>query len=258
MAALRAFKGIMVTGYSHRPVTRAKAGRLLAGVRIFDDAATCVEGAELVVLASPVCTFRRIFEDISPSLGADCIVTDVGSTKVLVSRWAAEKLPAGVCYVGSHPVAGSERRGLEFARVDLFQGSTCILTGPRRGTAAARLEAFWKGLGCNVEFMTAARHDRILANVSHVPHVLAAALVNAVDPGELRYCGTGFLDTSRIASGPPSVWSDVLLTNSADIVRGLEKTTGELSKLKKAVAAGDRRAIGRLLGKARNRRRTLG
>jgi prephenate dehydrogenase len=257
LAAQRAYKTIRITGYSHRGTTRSKARRLLPDVRIVDDPALCAEGADLVVVASPVCTFERIFEDIAPSLGDGCIVTDVGSTKVLAHRWAAAKLPKRAFYVGSHPVAGSEMRGLRFARDDLFQGAVCILTAPRRASAAGRLEAFWKRLGCRVTFMTAARHDRVLANVSHLPHVLAAALMNASDPGELAYCGTGFLDTSRIASGPPSVWADVLLTNAANILRGIAKTTTELSKFGDAIEAGDRRAIERLLGTASNRRNAL-
>ena len=140
LAALRTVAGVKVVGYSHRRITRNKAKRLAAATlryysgraKIVDDINESVSNADLVILATPICTFEKIFSDIADSLPAGCIVTDVGSTKVLPHHWAARKLPKAVHYVGSHPIAGSEQRGIELARDDLFDQTTCILTTTKK------------------------------------------------------------------------------------------------------------------------------
>jgi prephenate dehydrogenase len=166
---------------------------------IADDMAESVSKADLVIIATPVCTFEETFEAIAEALPAGCIVTDVGSTKVLAHRWAANRLSKTTHYVGSHPIAGSEQRGVEFARDDLFEQTSCILTATKKTNrkAVQTLKRFWSSLGCSVKLMTPAEHDRILANVSHVPHTVAAALMNASDSEELKFAGKGFIDASR-------------------------------------------------------------
>ncbi|MCJ7729960.1 MAG: prephenate dehydrogenase/arogenate dehydrogenase family protein, partial [Sedimentisphaerales bacterium] len=128
LAVSRALSGVKTAGFAHRPSTRSKACRLKVADEIFDDMRTSVAGANIVILATPVCTFERIFREIADALPAGCIVTDVGSTKVVPHRWAAKYLPKSVHYVGSHPIAGSEQRSVEFARGDLFDRALCILT----------------------------------------------------------------------------------------------------------------------------------
>jgi prephenate dehydrogenase len=186
-------------------------------------------------------------------------VTDVGSTKVLPHRWAERRL-AGAChYVGSHPVAGSEQRGVEYARDDLFYRARCVLTATAttNRSAVKSLRAFWSGLGCSVQVMDPVQHDRIFANISHVPHVLAAGLVNASDDDDMRFAGNGFLDSSRIASGPPTVWTDVLLANHQNIADGLGRVIAELTKLRKAVRSRRRQEIEHLLDAAQKKRAAL-
>jgi len=178
---LRSFPGTRVVGYTHRPITRRKARELGVATEIVSDIKRGVSGAEIVVLATPICTFEEYFAEMAESLPRGCIVTDVGSTKVLPHRWAARRLPSTVHYVGSHPIAGSEQRGVEFARDDLFEDAMCVLTATAKTNLAAvrTLKAFWAKLGCFVKTMKPAEHDRIFGNVSHLPHVVAAALVNA-------------------------------------------------------------------------------
>ncbi|MHC4510226.1 MAG: prephenate dehydrogenase, partial [Planctomycetota bacterium] len=120
LAVLRSFTRMKVVGYTHRPSTRAKARQLAVATEIVDEMVRSVTDADLVILATPICTFESIFSEIADALPSGCIVTDVGSTKVLPHRWAAKRLPGTVHYVGSHPIAGSEQRGVEFARDDLF------------------------------------------------------------------------------------------------------------------------------------------
>ncbi len=259
LAVLRSFPKVKVVGYSHRASTRTKAKKLAVADKIVDDIRESVLAADLVILATPINTFEEIFNMISKSLPDGCIVTDVGSTKVQAHRWAGKKLPETVHYAGSHPIAGSEQRGVAFARDDLFDGTVCILTKTDKTNRGAVqiLRKFWSQLGCRVEIMTPAEHDRIYANVSHLPHVAAAALINANSADELRSAGQGFIDTSRIASGPSNIWADVLLTNANNVTKGIDKVAGELMKLKKAIKDGDKRKIEKLLDAAREKRAAM-
>lgn len=259
LAVLRSFARVKVIGYTHRPSTRAKARGLAVATEIVDCLKSSVSEADLVILATPIVTFEKIFSEIADALPNGCIVTDVGSTKVLPHRWAAKKLPKSVHYVGSHPIAGSEQRGIEFARDDLFDGAMCILTTTKKTNrqAVQTLKKFWSKLGCSVKSMTPAEHDRIFANVSHLPHIMAAALINANNNEELKFAGKGFMDTSRIASGPANIWADVLLTNANNTTKGIDKIIAELVKLKKAIKKENKREIEKLLAKARAKRATL-
>ena len=258
MAVLRSFARVRVVGYTHRPSTRAKARRLAVATEIVDNLRSSVSGSDLVILATPICTFERIFDEIGDALPSGCIVTDVGSTKVLPHSWAG-KLPKRVHYVGSHPIAGSEQRGVEFARDDLFDQAMCILTTTAKSNrrAVQTLREFWSKLGCLVKLMTPAEHDRVFANVSHLPHIVAAALINANGSEDLKYAGKGFTDTSRIASGPANIWADVLLTNTGNTVRSIDKVIAELEKLRGAIKNQDGKKIERLLEKARTKRAAL-
>ncbi len=259
LAVLRSFARVKVIGYTHRPSTRTKARGLSVSTEVVDCLKSSVSCADLVILATPIATFEKILSEIANSLPSGCIVTDVGSTKVLPHRWAARKLPKRVRYIGSHPIAGSEQRGIEFARDDLFDRAMCILTTTKKSNrqAVQTLKSFWSKLGCSVRLMTPAEHDRIFANVSHVPHITAAALINANDNEELKFAGKGFMDTSRIASGPANIWTDVLLTNINNTTKGIDKIIAELEKLKKAIKKENKREIEKLLEKARTKRATL-
>ena len=259
LAVSRCFPGVRTVGYTHRTVTRRKAKRLAVASEIVGDMRQSVAGADVVILATPVHTFEEVFRAIADALPAGCIVTDVGSTKVLPHRWAAKRLPKSVYYVGSHPIAGSEQRGVEFARDDLFDRAVCILTKTKKTNSEAVqvLKGLWSELGCSVKLMSPAEHDRILGNVSHLPHVVAVALMNASDWKELKFAGKGFMDTSRIASGPASIWADVLLANGGNVGRGIDKIVGELLRLKKAVRDGSEGEITCLLESARTKRAAL-
>jgi len=253
---LRSLAGVKTVGYAHRPSTREKARQLTVATEIVDDIHESVSGADLVILATPIYTFEKIFSEICDALKAGCIVTDVGSTKVLPHRWAAKKLPKTVHYVGSHPIAGSEQRGIEFARDDLFDQTTCILTTTKTTNRRAlqKLKKFWSDLGCSVRLMTPAEHDRTFANISHLPHITAAALINSNSSKDLKCAGKGFLDTSRIASSPANIWADVLLTNTGNITKCIDRIIGELSKIKKAIKRKNKKQVQNLLEAARKKR----
>ncbi len=259
LAVRQRMPGTAVVGYSHRPATRRRAKSLGVITETAGSLTGAVADADLVVLATPIFTFEKYFTDLSQFVPHSCIVTDVGSTKVLPHVWAARHLAGHLRYVGSHPVAGSEQRGVEFARDDLFDQARCILTTtPATNRDAVRsLKSFWSMLGCSVWVMSPEEHDRVFANISHLPHVMAAGLVNASEEDEMMFAGKGFLDSTRIASGPPSVWTDVLLANRENLTTGIDRAIAELSRLRAAIKGGRRRQIEQLLEAARRKRATL-
>ena len=252
----RSLSGTLVVGYSHRRETRQKADEYGVADRVTETLDKCIENADIVILATPIQTFEDYFINIAPCLKAGAIVTDVGSTKTLPHRWASKHLPKGVHYVGSHPIAGSEKRGLEYARDDLLAGAACIIT-KTTGTHAesvAVLEKFWACLGCNVKVMTPAKHDKIFGMVSHLPHLTAMALVNASSQQDMQYAGKGFMDTTRVSSGPANVWADILMTNAATCVSGIDELVAQLKLVQKAIKSGDEKQVVKLLEKAAQKR----
>jgi len=259
LAVGSALPGVRRVGYSHREVTVGKALELGVIDESCSTVAQAVRGARLVVLASPIGTFEEIMRKMDGHLAAGCIVTDVGSTKVLPVRLAGKYLRGDVEFVGSHPMAGSEQRGVEFSRGDLFFGARCIVTPTAKvkKQTVKFLEEFWTSIGMRVSHMTATRHDRVMGRISHLPHILAMSLLNISDPEQMLLCGKGFLDTTRIASGPINVWRDILTANAGNTEAAIGKLIKELAKAQKVLRQGDGKAIERLLGKAREKRNDL-
>ncbi len=259
LSAQRLGQAIRVVGFTHRGSTRAKAAKLMAAIDITGDLKGSVAGSDIVILATPIYTFEEIFITIRDSLEDGAIVTDVGSTKVLPHRWAAKRLPKSIYYVGSHPIAGSEQRSVEFARDDLFEQADCILTATKKTSQRAIkiLKDFWSQMGCRVKLMTPAEHDRVFAKVSHLPHITAAALINAVGDKELKFAGKGFMDASRVASGPSNIWCDIILANADNCAGGIDRLKKELDEFKKAIKAGNSTRLEKLLEAARTKRSNL-
>jgi prephenate dehydrogenase len=183
-------------------------------------------------------------------------VTDVGSTKRSVVRLAKQALPGHARFVGSHPMAGSEKRGIEFARTDLLAGALCILTPDEQTdpAAAAQVEAFWKALGMRITRLTPQDHDRRLADISHLPHAVAAALVLMQEEASLHLAGKGFLDTTRIASGDGGLWRDIFLDNADNLREGIGRLSQTLNRLLELLDQNDAPAIAQWLDQASRRR----
>jgi len=202
----------------------------------FSDAAE----ADIVILSGPVDVIPYAARKIKPYLKPSCIVTDTGSTKAVIVRKLENLFPGK--FVGSHPLAGSEKSGVRFASPDLFEDATIILT-PTEKTGAATLKKtrkFWTDLGGNVILLKPQEHDRFTADISHLPHLLAVGLVKFVLEMPYRkklkkMIAGGFLDTTRIAAGTPEVWSGIFLTNKKEILRALNGMIRELEKLGQAI-----------------------
>jgi cyclohexadieny/prephenate dehydrogenase len=241
MAVRREALAQRVHVWARRPETR-----LLCEEQAWCDAAfatpeEAVKGASLVVMCTPVETLHRLARRIAGSLPEGCIVTDVGSTKSLVCRYCDAFLPETAAFVGSHPMAGSEKSGLEHARADLFGGKPCFVT-PLEETSPAAVESvvrFWKSLGMQVVTASPEYHDEIVANISHLPHIIASLLCGhlaARDPQWRHYAGNGLADTTRIASGNPQLWREIIEQNRDEILRAIEGFESELHAFRSALA----------------------
>jgi prephenate dehydrogenase len=259
LAARKRISGCKITGYTHNPKTAA-AARSAGIVDSTGTLAEAVAGADLVLLCSPVGTFERLLTELVDHLAPGTLVSDVGSTKRAVVD-AADRLLAkrGVRFVGSHPMAGSEQRGLAHARADLFTGALCIVT-PTETTdpsAAVDIEQFWKALGLRTTRLSPPEHDRLLAEISHLPHALAAALVAMQDDAALPLAGKGFLDTTRIAAGDAELWRDILLENADNLQSAIGVLRSQLDTLSTLLEARDGLQISTWLAAAAARRRKL-
>lgn len=212
-----------VYGYARRPETVKHAlalGMIDQGSTELTDA---VCDADLVVVCTPVLTILDMVQTMSPLLKSNCLITDVGSTKAWLTSKIQDALQGSdAVYVGSHPMAGSEKTGLEAAREDLYENATVIITPTLESpdNMVGTLRTFWHHLGGNVFTVSPEEHDAVIARTSHLPHMLAALLVEAVWRDDKRlssFCGPGFADTTRIASGSEEVWHDIALSNGQAI-----------------------------------------
>jgi prephenate dehydrogenase len=260
LAEKAAGSGGQIVGYGHRAETLDEALRLGAVDRVAKKAAEAVRGADLVVLCMPVGLFEAILTEIAQSVAPGAIVTDVGSTKRSVVALAERILPKSTHFVGSHPMAGSEKRGVHYASADLFRGAVCITTPTPRTNpnAIEQVESFWRRLGMETVQLTPEEHDRRLADVSHLPHALAAALVTMQEGDSLPLAGKGFRDVTRVAAGDGGLWRDILLDNRDNLRHSAQRLKHHLDDLLARLDAGDPDAVRQWLDAAADRRRALG
>ena len=249
-----------IVGWSNQEQTR-----LLALERGLTDAseptpADAVRDADLVVVCTPVGAIPQVLALIARELKPGAVVTDVGSTKRSIVT-AGERLIVGdnVAFVGSHPMAGSERSGLDAATAGLLDGRLCLVTPTDRtpADAVARVEQFWQSLGMRVARANPADHDRLLADVSHLPHLLAAAIVALPDARGLSFAGQGFRDLTRIAGGDAGLWRDILMDNKESVIRALDRLLANLRDYRTALQASDAGKIESLLAAATTRQREM-
>jgi prephenate dehydrogenase len=226
------------------------------------DLGEAIEGADLVVLCTPVGQMRTLATQIAKHVRVGAIVTDVGSVKAAVVR-EVEKVfsKAGAHFIGSHPMAGSEKTGVAAARAGLYEGAVCVVT-PARGSdeaALRKVENLWKSVGARVLRLSPREHDLLVSRSSHLPHVLAVSLVNFVlAPGHAReqglLCANGFRDCTRIASGSPEMWKDIALANGKNISVALKAYIRNLRQLDRLLCSGKETAIAEFFDEGKRRR----
>jgi len=203
-----------------------------------------VREADVVLLAAPVLAIEALLERVWRAAPVGALVTDVGSTKRNIVR-AAEQLAVtrSLAFVGSHPLAGSEQAGYRVARADLFRGATVIVTPTEKTELAAlkKTTELWEALGARVTSLDPETHDRTVAAISHLPHLIACALVDGagrVEPGALELAARGFRDTTRIAAGDPDMWTEIFLANRDALTVGIEAFREALADLQRVIDAG--------------------
>jgi prephenate dehydrogenase len=234
-----------IIGYARRSETASLALKSGAVDRIELDCRKAVNGADIVIVATPVLVVRDIFELIASELSEGAIVTDTASTKVQVMQWAQELLPTKTNFVGGHPMAGKEVSSIKAATAELFNGCTYCLT-PLRGvnpSAIRTVKNMVKAIGANPFVIEAEEHDRLVAGISHLPLLISVALVLATTknqswPQMSRLASSGYHDLTRLASGNPEVSAHICLSNQAAIASWIDIFVEELQKLQKLVADG--------------------
>jgi len=234
--------------------------------RVELDPARAVAGADCVMLCAPVGAYAELAAAIAPHLAPGAILTDVGSTKQSVIRDLGPLVPEGVHFVPAHPVAGTEYSGPDAGFSTLFEGRWCLLTPPP-GTDAASVEKvaeLWRRCGSLIEIMEPAHHDRVLAIVSHLPHLLAFTICGTADDladesrqQVLKFAASGFRDFTRIASSDPTMWRDVFLNNREALLEMLARFTEDAQAMARAVRWGDGSYIEDKIMRGRKIRRSL-
>lgn len=257
----RGYAGRLVA-YARKEATRAEA--LARG--IVDEAyaapAAAAQAAALVVLCAPIRACADLAAEIAPALKPGTLVTDVGSTKGWICRRLAGVLPPGV-FVGSHPIAGSEKQGLDAASAGLYENAlTVVAVAPGQAEeSVARVAALWEAAGSRTCRLSPEDHDRLLARTSHLPHVAAAALAKAIGRDSAAtvgaFCGTGFYDSTRVASGSLEMWNDILLTNAPAVAEELRAFKMEVERVYDDLQAGRFAAVAEFLERAKAARTEL-
>ena len=250
-----------ISGYARSAETRATALEIGIVNTVHETAAEAVQGADLIILCTPVGTYAELAAEIASHLKAGAILTDVGSVKGAVVRDVAPHLPLNVHFIPGHPIAGTEQSGPRSGFATLFDNRWCILTPPPHANpeAVVKLKAFWEALGSMVDEMTPEHHDLVLAITSHLPHLIAyntvatAADLEEVTKSEvIKYSAGGFRDFTRIAASDPTMWRDVFLNNREAVLEMLGRFSEELSLLQRAIRWGDGDTLFDLFTRARD------
>ena len=254
-----------VIGFGRNRANLDKGVELGVLDHVAESVAECIDGADVVVVAVPLGAMRAVFAEIAPALGARSLVTDAGSAKASVVAAARAELGAAFPrFVPGHPIAGTERSGVEAAFASLYQNRRVILTpvAETDATATSVIEAMWRDCGAEVECLEVEHHDKVLAATSHLPHMLAYALVHQLSGMNeheeiFRYAAGGFRDFTRIASSSPEMWRDICLANGDALVGLIEAYQKELERAATAIRNGDAEELSRLFGRAKSERDLL-
>lgn len=252
-----------ITGYgrNRENLLRAKERGIIDS---FDgDPASACRDADLVMLATPAGSFVDLITLVAPVLKRGAVLSDVGSVKGALVRDIEKILPQHVHYIGGHPIAGSDRSGIDSADAGLFRNAKCIITPTDSSDpdALEQIKRLWKTLGADILLLTPEEHDRIYASVSHLPHLIAYALVNTVadmDRSYLGFSGKGFLDSTRIASSSEELWRDICLLNRDNLAEAIAVFQQNLHKLDQYLKTGNAESLKNEFRKARTLREAIG
>ena len=246
-----------LAAWSRREATRAFCAGQSWCDSVHESPEDCVRGADLVLACVPVNKIPAVLAEAAPGLQAGAILSDVGSTKAGVCRDARAALPAGVFFIGSHPMAGLEKSGPEYATPGLFEGRVCFVTPSPDAESTPALETlirFWHELGMKVIHVSTEEHDAIVARVSHLPHFTASALAGVFREHPGRWsalAGPGLRDTTRVAGGDPDMWQAIASENRKEILAAFDEFQREFDRLRQCIAAGQLDELQAALAQAR-------
>lgn len=262
LAIIRRRLACRVEGYVRRAVSvgECKKFRAVDGATL--DLLSAVEGADLVILCTPLAQMRPLLKHMLPALKRGAIITDVGSVKgSVVKELETLVTKAGGHFIGSHPMAGGEKTGVSAARADLFENAICVVTPTKRSNRAAlrKVEQFWKSVGSRLLTLTPEAHDELVSRSSHLTHLIATTLANYVlNPSHSKHqatlCANGFRDTTRIASGSPEMWRDIALANRKSLRVALDDFVRELQRVQTVLRRGKSAEISIMFQTAKARR----
>ena len=258
-ALRRHYRAARVIGVSRsqRKINLAKKKRLIheGTMRV----TRVLDGADFVFVCTPVDTIARSISVIDREATRGTIVTDVGSTKRELMEWANRNRFKNIEFIGSHPLAGSHLGGLEYSKADLFEGARVLITPAKRSSREAkqRIASIWKRLGSSVHVVTPEEHDRIVSQISHLPHAVAALLVEIVSPRSLEFAASGFRDTTRIAQGDARLWTPIFLANRKFLIRDLKRFLAALRQLTRGLKKGSPKNVEQILARASIKRKQL-
>lgn len=237
-----------IIGFARSNSTLKRAIELGLVDKVKDNLEDAVNDCDLIILATPLSTFKKLVEEMSPFLKKDCIITDTGSAKLSVIENLRGILPNNVEFIPGHPIAGTEESGPDAGFAELFDNRWCILTPTEENSSNAidLIKEFWESIGSKVEIMDPLHHDKVLAITSHIPHLIAFNIVgtannlaNVTEKEVVKYSAGGFRDFTRIAASDPKMWSDIFTYNSEAVLEMLELFSNDLAKLKAAVIKKD-------------------
>jgi prephenate dehydrogenase len=249
-----------VIGLGRRPERLRKAkslGAVTATSQVINEG---VADADLVVVCTPVAEIADHILEAAGAAPPRAILTDAGSTKESIVKAVEAKLGKGNRFVGSHPLAGSEKSGVENARADLFDGRVVVITPSRKSNPeiVTTVADFWSGLGASVLVMSPAEHDKALATTSHMPHLIAAAVARVTGQDELPLTAGGWRDLTRIAAGDSELWTQILLENRGHVLKSLGQFEKTVAAFRVALERGDRRKLLQLLTEGKQVRDAVG
>ncbi len=253
-----------IIGVGRRAASLRQAKKCGAVTSTTTDLARGVANAEFVVVCTPVADITPRVLQVAAACPATACITDVGSTKAEIVASLDKSLNGkgntGATFVGSHPLAGSEKTGPQHARADLLEQRVVVVTPTRRTppAAAALTTALWESLGADVITMTPQAHDQSVAAISHLPHLLASALASATPTADMRLAAGGWLDTTRIAAADAELWRQILADNRLHVLKSLDKFEKVLAKFRQALENDDQRKLLQLLEAGKEHRETVG
>ena len=246
--------------------TNKKVIKLNIADEASSDTKKIVKGSDLVIIATPLSSYKNVVSKIKGSLKHGAILTDVGSVKKKTIVLVEKNIPKNVSWVSSHPIAGTEESGPESGFSDLFKNRWCILTPSKQAKDrdVKLLEKFWKKLGSRVDVMDAKQHDYILSVTSHMPHLIAYNIVNTTlkikkkkDRNIAKYSAGGLRDFTRIAASNPIMWRDIFIQNRENTSKMIDKFIGNLKDLKKAIKSKNEKKLEKIFTKTKKIRKEI-